>query len=257
MLFYLFVLLAGGFCLSYNGNPPSVTVLQNSVATLPCPHKMGDVTWTRFKGGTEVILVKNGKLKTSDERFVSLPDNSLQIKHVTLDDETMYLCNGSRVYLTVKPDPNMVDAGNVPVTSTISGPGSGLGPGQKGVTAAGDSDPENQQPSDSWKVAVGAVVGAALVLLGVLTFKFCSKKRRETNVAVDRTTDAEVIYEEIVDGEEQPRRESDVESPYYLAGSSETPLTNNLYSAVNKSKRSSEECVYYLAQNPPQTGSAG
>uniref|UniRef100_A0A8P4GKG7 Uncharacterized protein n=1 Tax=Dicentrarchus labrax TaxID=13489 RepID=A0A8P4GKG7_DICLA len=66
MLFYLFVLLAGGFCLS---NPPSVTVLQNSVATLPCPHKMGDVTWTRFKGGKEVILVKNGKLETSDERF--------------------------------------------------------------------------------------------------------------------------------------------------------------------------------------------
>lgn len=97
-----------------------------------------------------------------------------------------------------------------------------------------------------------------MVLLGVLMFKFCSKKRRETNVAEDRTTAAEVIYEEIVDGEEQPRRESDVESPYYLAGSSETPLTNNnLYSTVNKSKRSSEECVYYLAQNPPQTGSAG
>ncbi|XP_034721702.1 uncharacterized protein LOC117940569 isoform X2 [Etheostoma cragini] len=78
-LFLLFLLLlAGSFCVSLN-DIPTVKVQQNTVATLPCPHKKGDVTWSRYRHGNPLILVtiKNGEEKRSDKRYGSLADNSL------------------------------------------------------------------------------------------------------------------------------------------------------------------------------------
>ncbi|KAG8014506.1 Growth arrest-specific protein 8 [Nibea albiflora] len=151
----------------------------------------------------------------------------------------------------------MLDAGNVPVTPRIDGMGFGLGQGEKGIAA----DAENQHSSDFWKIPVGAVVGAALMLLSILTMRLISKKRRQTNASVDKSG-TEAIYEEIQAGTQQPRRESDVESPYYCTSFSEIPSTStspndNLYSTVNKIKTkgcSKEECVYYLAEDPTQSG---
>ncbi|XP_039664001.1 uncharacterized protein LOC120563692 isoform X3 [Perca fluviatilis] len=78
MSLYLLLLLAGSFGLSLNNNP-TFNVLQNTMATLPCPHKKGDVTWSRLIKGDLVILdtITNGEEKTSDKRYGSLADNSL------------------------------------------------------------------------------------------------------------------------------------------------------------------------------------
>ncbi|XP_041790066.1 uncharacterized protein LOC121604573 [Chelmon rostratus] len=256
MSLYLYFVLVACFCHSFTDTPKK-TFLQNTMAILPCPHREGDVIWSRYINGEKVILVsiESGIEKIPDKHYGSLADNSLLIHNVKPSDSAMYLCNGAQIYLEVTTDPNMVDhnAGNVPVTERKDESAFGLGP-----AAAGDADTESQQSSDSWKVPVGVVMGAALALLAVLSLRFCSKKRRETNTSLDKTV-AESIYEEIEAGVEQPRRESDVESPYYctsITPCSSTPPNNNLYSAVNKLKTkgpSSEECVYYLAQNPPQT----
>lgn len=222
------------------------TVQQNTVATLPCPHKKGDVTWSRYTNGERVTLVtiKNGIEQKTDPRFGSLADNSLVIINVTSSDSVMYLCNKAQIYLIVTTD--------APVTPRNDGPG------QKGIA----TDTENQQPSDFLKVPIGVVVGAALVLLVIFTLRFCSKNRLERNTNLDKTV-TEVIYEEIGAVGEQPGGESYFESPYYCTSISEmpthssTPPSNNLYSTVNKRTaegRSSEECVYSLTQNPLQTG---
>lgn len=232
-----------------------INVLQNTVATLPCPHAEGDISWTHLSNSKHVTLVsiKNGIKNTLHQRYDLLANKSLVIRNVEPSDERMYFCNQRKTaYLKVTTDPNMV-----PVTPRNDGLGFGLGPGQKGDAA----DSENQQPSDFWKVPVGVVVGAALALLVVLTLRLCSKLKTQTNSNLDKT-ETEVIYEEIEAGEEKPRRGSEVESPYYWtsisdAPSSSTPPNNNLYSQVNKLRtkgRSSGECVYYLAQNPAQTG---
>lgn len=251
-----YVLLIAAF---YFTGVPIVTALQNSQATLPCPDTKQDVTWTRFLNGKRLtlVIIKNGKKEIMDENFDSLPEKSLVVKKVSASDSTMYLCNQQKVYLNMTTDPNMVDAENVPVTPRNNGLGFGLGQGEKGIVA----DAENQHPSDFWKIPVGAVVGAALMLLSVLTMRLISKKRRERNANVDKSG-TEVIYEEIQAGMQQPRRESDVESPYYCTSFSEIPSTStspndNLYSTVNKLKtkgRSNEECVYYLAEDPTQSG---
>ncbi|XP_078128872.1 uncharacterized protein LOC144532150 [Sander vitreus] len=260
MLLYL-LLLAGCFSRS-STDTPTFNVLQNTMATLPCPHK-GDVTWSRYIHGSRVILVtiKNGKEKMSDKRYGSLADNSLVIRNVTSFDTTLYLCNQTQVYLNVTTPPNTgaPRAGSVIVTQRNDGLGFGIEP-----------DAENQQPSDFWKVAVGVAVGAAvgavMVLLGILTLRFCFKNRTERSTRdnnLDKSVTGEAIYEEIEASEEQPRgRDSYFESPYYWTSISEpastsTPPSNNLYSAVNKPTakgRSGGECVYSLAQNPLQTG---
>ncbi|XP_028423242.1 uncharacterized protein LOC114547910 [Perca flavescens] len=262
MLLYL-LLLAG--CVSRSStDPPTFNVLQNTMATLPCPHKKGDVIWSRYRHGDLVILVTitNGEEKTSDKRYSSLADNSLVIRNVTSFDSTLYFCNKTQVYLNVTTPLNTVapSAGNVPVTQRNNGLGFGIEP-----------DTENQQPSDFWKVAVGVVVGvvvgAVLVLFVILTLRFCFKNRAERstrNNNLDQTVTGEAIYEDIEANEEQPRgRNSYFENPYYWTSISEpastsTPPSNNLNSAVNKPTakgRSGEECVYSLAQNPLQTGS--
>lgn len=223
--------------LLYFTDDPKVTVLQNKTAKLPCSHTKGDVSWSRLRNGERVILVssKNGREIITDKRFGYQADNSLVILKVKPSDSGMYFCNRSKIYLEVTTDPSVV----TPATPRNSGLG---------------LDTENQQSSDFWKVPAGVIVGAALTLLSILTLRLCSKKSRETNTDVDKPG-AEVIYEEIEAGEEQ----ADVESPYWVSEtlSASTPPNNNLYSTVNKLKttgRSSEVCVYYLAQNPPQTG---
>ncbi|XP_035856394.1 uncharacterized protein LOC118494870 [Sander lucioperca] len=255
MLFYL-LLLAGCFSRS-STDTPTFNVLQNRMATLPCPHKKGDVTWSRYRDGYRVILVTitNGHEKRSDKRYGSLTDNSLVIRNVTVFDSTLYFCNKTQVYLNVTTPPNTVvpSAGSVPVTQSFSI----------------EPDAENQQPSDFWKLAVGVVVGAVLVLLVILTLRFCFKNRTERstrNNKLDKSVTGEAIYEEIEANEEQPRgMDSHFESPYYWTSISEpastsTPPSNNLNSAVNKPTakgRSGGECVYSLAQNPLQTGGVG
>ncbi|XP_029284588.1 uncharacterized protein LOC115006461 [Cottoperca gobio] len=253
-----FVLVAGSFCLS-SADIHQETVLQNTVATLPCPHKKGDVIWSRYLSGDRATLVtiKNGLEKKKDRRYGSLADNSLVITNVTSFDTTTYFCNDFRVYLEVTSDPSPVipKAGNVPVTPRTDGPG------QKGIT----TEAENHQP-DSWKVPVGVVVVAAMLLFVTLILRFCSKNREERNPKMDKTA-PEVIYAEIEDVEEQPGRESYFESPYYWTRISETPSTSTppsntlystaLYSTVNKRPaggHSREECVYSLAQNPESKG---
>ncbi|XP_034721701.1 uncharacterized protein LOC117940569 isoform X1 [Etheostoma cragini] len=227
-LFLLFLLLlAGSFCVSLN-DIPTVKVQQNTVATLPCPHKKGDVTWSRYRHGNPLILVtiKNGEEKRSDKRYGSLADNSLVISHVMPLDTTMYFCNKTRVFLEVITPPNRgaTSTGNVPVAPCLT---------------------ENQQPSGFWKmsvgVMVGVVVGAVLVLLVIFTLRFFLKKRTERSTRNDNSdtpvTD-EPIYEEMNRG--QPRwRDSYFESPSYWTIISEppstsTPPSNNLYSAVTK-----------------------
>ncbi|XP_034722323.1 uncharacterized protein LOC117941401 [Etheostoma cragini] len=255
MWLYL-LLLAGCFCCS-STVIPTVTVQQNTVATLPCPHKKGDVTWSRYRHGNPVILVtiKNGEETISDKRYGSLADNSLVITNVTPLDTTTYLCNNTRVYLDVVTPPNVgtPSAGNVPVTQRNNGPGS----------------TENQQPSGFWKMSVCVVVGAVLVLLVIFTLRFFLKKRSERNTRndnSDKTGTNEPIYEEIEANEEQRRgMGSYFESPYYRTSISEppsasTPPSNNLYSAVTKPTAkgcSGETGVYSLAQHPLQTGNCG
>ncbi|KAM7394786.1 hypothetical protein PAMP_021569 [Pampus punctatissimus] len=261
MLLYLYLLLAGCLCHSFPA-PPVKVVLQNTEATLPCPHPEGDVTWSRYINGEKVTLVKvkNDHKSSMNERYRSLANYSLLIVNVKDTDSSMYDCNGKKIYLDVTTDPNMVvpnaelEGGNIPVTQINDRLGGFLGPGQKGKAAASDAE---QQSSDIWKVPVGAVIGAALMLLAILTLRFCSKKRTGRNINVEKTVN-EVIYEEIENDNMQQRRESDVECPYYWTSITEipdtsTPPTDNLYATVNKLKtkgHGDEQCVYSLAQNP-------
>ncbi|XP_028443871.1 uncharacterized protein LOC114561909 [Perca flavescens] len=196
MLLYLLLLLAASFGFSLNDNP-TFNVLQNPTATLPCPHKKGDVTWSRYRDGDLVILVTitNGEEKTSDKRYSSLADNSLVIRNVTALDTAMYLCNKTEVFLKVITPPNVgaQRARNEPVTQRNNGLGFCIEP-----------DAENQQPSDVWKLAlivvVTVVASAVLVLLVILTLRFCFKngtERSTRNNNLDKTVADEPLYEEM------------------------------------------------------------
>ena len=184
----------------YFTDTSTFNVLQNTMATLPCPHKKGDVTWSRYRDGDLVILVNitNGEEKRSHKRYGSQADNSLVIINVAPFDTAMYWCNKTQVFLKVITPPNVVapSAGNIPVTQRNNG---------LGFT-------ENQQPSVFWKVAVGVVVGvvvgAMLVLLVILTLRFCFKnrtERRTRNNNLDKSVADETIYEEMKPYEKQPR----------------------------------------------------
>ena len=225
------------------------------MAQLPCPAPppKGEVTWSRFIGGTEVTLVttKLDQDTRMDKRYSSLADGSLVITNVKISDDKMYDCNGKKIYLNVTTDPNRLvpsarpEDGNVAVTPVNDRPGFSLGTGQRGEAA------------DFWKVAVGAVVGAALVILTALMVRFYLIKRNERNTNKNNTA-TEMIYEEI--DTMPPRTDSDVECPYYWTSISETPSTStppadNRHSTVNKLRTtecSDQECVYSLAQNPLQ-----
>ncbi|XP_071359541.1 uncharacterized protein [Trachinotus anak] len=262
MLLHLCLLLAGRLC---HGLADVKTVLQNTDAALPCPHKTGngDVWWKRLRNGDKVSLVsvQNGQKKRHEEHFDSREDKALLIYNVQSSDSGMYFCNEERIYLHVTTDPNMA-APEVSITHRINGGGSGLGPDRGGAAAAADADAENQQqPSDLWKIPVGVVIGVTLVLLVLLSRSLCSERRADRRTA-DRAV-TEVIYEEIEDASLRPGREAGVERPYYWSSITETPNTPTsadtaLYSTVNKLRaegRCREEGVYSLAQNP-QTGSA-
>eukprot|EP00064_Thunnus_orientalis_P023653 superscaffoldBa00009163_g23905 len=162
--------------------------MKNTMATLPCPHPEGDVTWSRYINGKKVTLVtiKNGREIITDKRYGSLADHSLVITNVKSYDSAMYHCNHKEIYLHVITDPNMVvpnaqpEGGNVPVTPINDIQGFGLAPDQRGKAADTES-------SDIWKVPVGAVIGAALMLLAMLTLRFCTKKRAERSTNLDKT----------------------------------------------------------------------
>nr|XP_033944371.1 uncharacterized protein LOC117450615 isoform X2 [Pseudochaenichthys georgianus] len=256
-----FLLLAACFSISYTADPEKITVQTGMKATLPCPHKKGDVTWSWHMDGNgktlPLVTIEKGKVNIIDRRFGSGSDNSLVIENVTPDLGKMYFCNIVRIYLEVMKDPNMDDhdpeAGYKIVTQRNKG--LGVDSGQEGTTA----EPENQPRSDFWKVPVGVVVGAALVLLGIITPRHFSKNREERNPNEDEA-EPERIYEEIKDSEHQPGREP-YGSPYYWTSINETPTTqynNNKYIySVNTPAAeggSREECVYHLAQFPLHTG---
>ncbi|XP_078147945.1 uncharacterized protein LOC144543563 [Centroberyx gerrardi] len=263
MFRYLAFLLTTCFCYSSPDAGLEVIVLENQTVTLSCPHAVASeaVRWSRYRNGLreELLTIKDGKDDGPDKRYSSLADNkSLVITRVKKPDAGFYLCNEKKAeYLTVTTDPKLVGRS----TPRNDGSRSAQGPNLKGPDPVEDEDePEGQQYSDVWKVPVGVVIGAALVLLGILTLRFCSKKRAVENTDVDKTV-AEVIYEEIEDSEVRLRREPGVESPYYWTDVTETlgtstPPNDQPYAKLNKLKtkgRGNVECVYYLAQNPPMT----
>nr|XP_019967278.1 PREDICTED: uncharacterized protein LOC109646025 [Paralichthys olivaceus] len=232
MLFVLCLLFTGGNC----PNVPDVrkTMVQlNSVATLPCPHAAGDVSWTRLINGDHVILVTitNGQEDRRDKRCGSLVDKSLVIFNVRSSDSAWYFCNRRpTAYLEVTTD--------LTVTPGHDRPGFVLETDHSGT------DSEDRQ-SDLWKILVGVVIGAALVLL-VFTLRLCLGRRADRN---RDTPEAEVIYEDI--------RPPDGDTPYNW--SSVTEASNwTVSSTVNelkvKGRCTDTECVYSFVQNPPQTG---
>lgn len=220
--------------------PPAVTVLQHTMATLPCPRKHTDVSWTRYINGEKITLasIKNGRDIIPDKRFALQADKALVIMKVFPSDSGMYLCSSSRIYLNV--------------TTDLKSVGSTLGPNQKNA----DEESGNQTSLDIWKTAAGVAAGAALALLSVVTLILCLKRRGQRN---QNQTVADVIYEEVKHVEEEPW----LENPYvYISETAHTstPTVSVLDSKVNKQRvggSSGEECVYSLAQSPPQTGSLG
>ncbi|XP_060951587.1 uncharacterized protein LOC133028407 [Limanda limanda] len=241
MFFVLCLLFTGGICPNV-ADVPVVRVLQNSVATLPCPHAAGGVSWSRLRNGRHVILVSvtDGLEDRGDKRWGSLADNSLVIAGVRPSDSAWYFCNRKQtVYLEVTTDPK----------------GQEVTPGNDGLgfvleTDHGDTDSETR-PSDLWRVpvgvAVGVAVGAALVLL-VVTVRSCSGRTADGN---RDQPEAEGVYEEV--------GPPGVETVVSWSRVSEATASNrNLYSTLNKPKVKGHctdpECVYSFVQNPPQTG---
>ncbi|KAL6111066.1 uncharacterized protein ACO6RY_20026 [Pungitius sinensis] len=226
MLLPLCFVLAGGFCSSF-ADPPQQTVLQGTEATLLCPDEKPDVTWKRLINGKKVDLltVKNGKKWTEDQRYGYRAPTSLVIRNVTSWDSTMYWCNGKMVYLNVaeRVGPDAGHEGRTPA------PG---GPGPRGSAV--------RSPPRRGRGPVGMVVGAALVVLGVLTLNFCSRNRTEKSTELH---EAEAIYEEIDVGVE-----SYFESPHHVTRVGE--MANELLTGGH----GGQECVYSLAQNPLSTG---
>ncbi|XP_017260763.1 uncharacterized protein LOC108229602 [Kryptolebias marmoratus] len=214
MLRCLCFLLAGSFCRS--SDVREQTALLHSVASFPCPHAAAGVTWSRFRNGQQVTLIRvtGDQEIRSDKRFGSLADGALVIWKVELSDESLYFCNQKKtVYLRVTTDPNTV-------FQTGSGPRS-------------TSDQQDPESSDSWRIPVGVTTGAALMLLSIFILRVCSARRAEQRNR--KRTGTEVVYEEI------QNTGVELESPYY---STVTFTPAELYSAVNK------PAVYFLIQNP-------
>lgn len=257
--------------------PPSQTVLENQTATLTCPDAAGsDVTWSRFYGDgnkADLLLIKDGyEVRPSlipHRRFGSLADmKSLTITRVKESDSGIYLCNMKRIYLKVVTDPRLLIATRPPDTGVLITSITGSGPNQKASPSSGyKMGTEEPRYTDYWKVLVGVVIGSALVVTAISTKRYCSKRAvRDTNSDKPMT---EVIYEEIRDRGVQPRRESDVETPYLLAnapGMQDAPRpgppNDNLYASVNKPQTKrldhnlhmKENCVYFLAQDQEVAG---
>ncbi|KAM4585423.1 uncharacterized protein PAE49_004677 [Odontesthes bonariensis] len=111
-----------------------------------------------------------------------------------------------------------------------------------------------QQAPDWWRIPVGVVVGASLMLLSIFTLKLCSKRAKSID---SNKTIPETVYEEIEDTSLQ----FGVESPYYstITGTPtiSTAADLHLYSTVSRPKAEASG-VYSLIQKPLQTeNSAG
>ncbi|KAK2918412.1 hypothetical protein Q8A73_002783 [Channa argus] len=185
MMFHLYVLLAGSLCHTVTGQflpPPSVTVLQDTTAVIPCPDPRPDVTWSCFIHGATVTLVsvKDGQKQKTDKRFELQADNSLVINNVKSDDTSLYLCNGKQVYLNVVTNSSVKETqpeGKVtPRNKEVD-----LESDQSGTAAAGDTvdQPSSDLCCSFYYVKVVAVVCAALLLLSISTLKFCSKTKTQ------------------------------------------------------------------------------
>lgn len=198
-----------------------------------------------------LLTVRNGHVNSSSKRFGSRNNNELLIRNVVESDTSMYLCNERKTaYLNVTTDPSVVDR---TVTGRKDDP-------DRKVTAAGaDTAP----PSDLWKVPVGVLAGAALVLLSMLTLRLwkAEKAARDTRAVL-----SEVVYEEIghADVEPYPAPESKVETPYCCSdvgnqSNTSTAPTAPLYSNQCRPQpegHASDTCVYHLTQNPLQIESS-
>lgn len=219
---------------------PRVTALQHSDAVLTCPHAQGDVTWSRSTSTGDLLkflTVRDGLVWSSEQRFGSRENHQLVIRNVVQSDTSLYLCNGrTTVYLEVTVGPK-----DQPVTPRCE---------QKG-TAAGVEPP----PSDSWKVPVAVLGGAALVLLSMLTLRLWKARKAARSAS---GVEAEVVYEEIGNRHVEPGlTAAQVESPYCCSEIRAPALTPPpLYSTVHKTTpgaRAADPCVYYLTQSPSQT----
>lgn len=159
------------------------------MAVLPCPHKSGDVFWSRLRNSKSIILVSfsNGEVRKFEKGFNWQADNSLVIIKAKPNDSAMYFCNQSKICLRVTSDPSTVTSASPSSNGLCLDPG----PVQTDV----------QLSSEPWKVLAGVVAGAALALLSVITLRVCWRKRSVENGA------AEVVYEE-------PWAGCDVESAY-------------------------------------------
>ncbi|XP_060915250.1 uncharacterized protein LOC132990811 [Labrus mixtus] len=85
-------------------------VEQKKSITLPCPHPVGKVKWSREKNGnkTDLMTVEGEKetkhISDPHKYYSSLADKSLYIKRVEFSDDGRYLCNDeAAVDLTVIP----------------------------------------------------------------------------------------------------------------------------------------------------------
>lgn len=215
--------------------PPVVTVLQDTMAKLPCPQRHTSVSWTRYINGERITLasIKNGEDVIPDKRFALEADNTLVIMKALVSDSGMFMCGSSKIYLNVTTDPKSV--------------GSTLGSdGEDADKGSGD-----YASPDIWKAAAGVAVGAAVTLLSVVALILCLKRRGQKD-------QKRTVAEEVKHVEEEP-----LENPYVSiseAADASTATVCVLYSKVNKQRAggsSGEEFVYSLAQTSPQTGSPG
>ncbi|KAK2817592.1 hypothetical protein Q5P01_025783 [Channa striata] len=148
--------------------------------------------------------------------------------------------SGKRVYLDVVTHPSgretqpedTVTAGHREVDR---------GSDQGGTGAAGDTD--------LWKVPVGIVIGAVLVLVAITALRFCSKHRAKAKSSRVRPA-TEVVYEEIKDSNGEPAREPDGQSVYYCT----VTETANMRMANRPSTSNKQEIIYSLVQTQAQTG---
>ncbi|MEQ2285609.1 hypothetical protein AMECASPLE_033731 [Ameca splendens] len=245
MLLFVCFLLAGSFC--HSTGIRNQTVFLNTNASLPCSHAHGDVTWSRYRNMKRKTLVSitKGVVDIPDKRFGLQADGALLIRNVDFSDESMYLCNlKQEVYLKVISDSNE----QIPK----DGPGDRAAPGKDEPVVRLESEQkeaaaEIQHSSDSWKIPVGVVLGAALLLLMFLALRVWSSKRAEIRNSKENVS--EVVYEEIQDTDQL--QDSELECRYYSTimdgANSSTPSEPHLYSSVNRLR---VEGWSRVAQNP-------
>lgn len=197
--------------------------------TLSCSHAAADVTWSRYRNGQQVVLVsvKQDQEYRSDRRFGSQADGVLVIQRVQHSDESWYFCNNKKeIYLRVTSDPTQV---------------SEMKPQPDGPSVVLGADQEDPGPSDSWRIPVGVMAGAALMFLFIVILWVFSARRAEQRNR--KRTGSETVYQEIQFTGVRPESES----LYYFTVP--PPVDPYLYSTVRK-PAAPETPVYFLVQNP-------